>query len=304
MALRSSPPRGRSSSASSSDSPSAASKPGWARSSSSSSSWIPTRKPGAKGIGISNPPITITWTTRFWGQHASSRCSEGLLHLLYAQVRRARGQLLPHPPELAPRGRHPRLRRGSRLLPDVRELPGGPARLPARVHAVLRPEHQLLQALREGLLRPDGGRLGQGQPHLLDACRRARWFSQGREPSGGWGREPLPGNRGHDRRRSARYGKRTALGGGVRRQRLRGRQAARTDEPARGATALRKERDGPQCVRRGGSRALPEHGARRDRSLRGRRYRLGTLPELRASVKARSRPNIGAKAATERVSPR
>ena len=56
-----------------------------------------------------------------------------------------------------------------RLLGDLRALPRRPARLPARVHAVLRPEHKLLQALRQGLLRPDGRRLGQGQPHLL-AC--------------------------------------------------------------------------------------------------------------------------------------
>ena len=50
----------------------------------------------------------------------------------------------------------------------------GPARLPARVHAVLRPEHKLLQALRRRLLRPNSRSLGQGQPYLLDARRRPR----------------------------------------------------------------------------------------------------------------------------------
>ena len=38
--------------------------------------------------------------------------------------------------------------------------------LPARAHALLRPEHQLLQTLCQGLLRPDCGRLGQRQPYL------------------------------------------------------------------------------------------------------------------------------------------
>ena len=66
--------------------------------------------------------------------------------------------------EPARRGRHACICRWSRFLQDVRELHNEPARLPARVHAVLRPERKLLQALRRRLLRPNSRSLGQGQP--------------------------------------------------------------------------------------------------------------------------------------------
>ena len=64
-----------------------------------------------------------------------------------------------------------RLRRRPAAL---RPLHRRPARLHARALALLRPERQLLQALRQGLVRPDRGRLGQGQPDLLAAGRRPR----------------------------------------------------------------------------------------------------------------------------------
>ncbi len=60
----------------------------------------------------------------------------------------------------------PRLRRRPRFLGDLQPLPRGTARLPARAHALLRPEHQLLQTLCQRLLRPYCGRLGQRQPYL------------------------------------------------------------------------------------------------------------------------------------------
>ena len=80
----------------------------------------------------------------------------GLCDHVHGEVQRARGQLVPHPP-VAARGRHAGVRRRARA---VRPLPGRPARLPARADAVQRAQHQLLQALRRGLVRADRGRLG------------------------------------------------------------------------------------------------------------------------------------------------
>ena len=86
----------------------------------------------------------------------------------------------------------------------VRPLPRRPARLPARADAVLRPARQLLQALRAGLVRADRGRLGQRQPHLLDARRRPRPGAARREPAARRRRQPVPGAGGDDRRGPAR----------------------------------------------------------------------------------------------------
>ena len=90
---------------------------------------------------------------------------------LHGQVRRARGQLVPHP-LLA--GRRRRAQRVCRRPPAVRVLPGRAARLPARADPAAGAQHQLLQALRGGLVRPHHGRLGPGQPHLRAARRRPR----------------------------------------------------------------------------------------------------------------------------------
>ena len=70
--------------------------------------------------------------------------------------------------------RRVRRRRRARVLPAVRALRGRPARLPARAVLPVRAEHQLLQALRRGLVRADRGRLGPGQPDLRAAGGRAR----------------------------------------------------------------------------------------------------------------------------------
>jgi glutamine synthetase len=53
-----------------------------------------------------------------------------------------------------------RVPRRPRVLRHLRALPRGADRLPARVHVALRPEHKLVQALRQGLIRPDRGRVG------------------------------------------------------------------------------------------------------------------------------------------------
>ena len=55
-----------------------------------------------------------------------------------------------------------------------RRLPRRPARLPAGADAVLRPERELVQALRRGLVRADGGGVGERQPHLRAARGRPR----------------------------------------------------------------------------------------------------------------------------------
>ena len=68
----------------------------------------------------------------------------------------------------------PRGRRRVRLLEAHGALHRRPARDDARADAVLRAEHQLLQALRRGQLRADRRRLGTRQPHLRAARRRAR----------------------------------------------------------------------------------------------------------------------------------
>ena len=49
-----------------------------------------------------------------------------------------------------------------------------PAGHHGRLHPALRAEHQLLQAVRGRLLRPDHDRLGPGQPHLRHPAGRAR----------------------------------------------------------------------------------------------------------------------------------
>ena len=96
---------------------------------------------------------------------------------VHGEVRRARGQLVPHPPVAARRRRRAgvrrrRRRRPARLLAGVRAFPGRPAARNARADAVLRAEHQQLQAIRRGQLRADRHRVGSRQPHLRVAHRR------------------------------------------------------------------------------------------------------------------------------------
>ena len=73
-----------------------------------------------------------------------------------------------------------------------------------------RAEHQLLQALRPGQLRPDLGPLGAGQPHLRAAAGWARVLAAGGEPGARRRREPVPGGHRDDRGRPARHRPRAA----------------------------------------------------------------------------------------------
>ena len=89
---------------------------------------------------------------------------------VHGQVRRARGQLVPHPLLARRRG-------GAAVRPRpraVRLVPRRPAGGPARADAAAGAEHQLLQALRRRQLRADRRGLGPRQPHLLAARGRAR----------------------------------------------------------------------------------------------------------------------------------
>ena len=90
---------------------------------------------------------------------------------------------------LRARGRLGALRRGPAHL---RGLPGRPAGDAARADALARAEHQLLQALRGRLVRPDDGRLGPRQPHVRAARRRPRAGHARRVPRAGRRRQPLP----------------------------------------------------------------------------------------------------------------
>ena len=153
---------------------------------------------------------------------------------LHGQVRRARGQLVPHPPVAARHRRRGRLRRRRpRRRPQraVRPVHGRAARHDARADLLLRAEHQLLQAFRRRLVRADRGRLGHRQPHLRAAGRRPRRRPAGREPPARWRRQPLPGRRGDDGRRAARHPGRPGAAAGLRGQRLRRRLRARARRP-------------------------------------------------------------------------
>ena len=104
---------------------------------------------------------------------------------------------------------------------------GRPARHDARVHAAVRAEHQLLQAVPGRLVRADRGALGHRQPHLLAAPGRAqRRLAAGGEPGTRRRRQPVPGRRRPGRRCAARHRERAGAGGRVRRQRLRRRVGA------------------------------------------------------------------------------
>ena len=91
---------------------------------------------------------------------------------LHGQVRRARGQLVPHPP-LAHAATTAR-RCSPTTTPLFAPFLAGQLACLQRAVPALRAEHQLLQALRRGLVRADRGRLGRRQPHVRAARRRPR----------------------------------------------------------------------------------------------------------------------------------
>ena len=208
-------------------------------------------------------------------------------HHVHGQAERPRGKLLPHPPVPARcLGRRPGDGRRGRVRPVQagRALPGRPARRAARAGAVLRAEHQLLQALRAGQLRSHLGPLGTGQPHLRAAAGRSRALAPGGEPGARRRREPVPGGRRDDRGRPARHRQRAAARAADDRQRLRRHHSARPAHPARRAGAVGEERAGPGGVRRGGGGALRQLRPGRADRLRGRGDRLGAAARLRATM--------------------
>ena len=137
----------------------------------------------------------------------------------------------------------------------------------------------------DGLLRPDRGRVGSGQPHLRRTAGRRGQGGPDGEPSPGRGREPLPGGRGDARRRSARRRPGAAAGGRDGRERLRFGRAARACHTAGGARPLRDVVGGTGSLRRRGRRPLRQHGRRGARGVQRRRHRLGAAPRLRADVR-------------------
>ena len=94
------------------------------------------------------------------------------------------------------------------------------ARDDRRLHAALRAEHQLLQAVRRRLVRAEHHRLGAGQPHLRGPAGGPGRRRADGEPGSGRGREPLP-RAGRDAgRRAVRHRERAAARGRAGRQRL------------------------------------------------------------------------------------
>ncbi len=157
-----------------------------------------------------------------------------------------------------------------------------------RLHAALRAQRQLLQAVRSRLVRAHRGRLGPGQPDLRDPPGRLWSLGSAGEPGPGRGRQPLPGGRGDDRRRSLRDREEAEAGPGDRGQRLRGRPGAGAAHAARGPGRVRRVggRPGHPRGRRGGP--LHEHGRRGAQGVRVQRHRLGAPSGLRAAVSAPS----------------
>ena len=89
-----------------------------------------------------------------------------------------------------------------------------------RLHAALRPQHQLLQALRRRVVRAQHDRVGPGQPHLRPASGRARRRCPDGEQGPGGRRQSLPGAGRHAGRRAARHRARARARGATDRQRL------------------------------------------------------------------------------------
>ena len=119
-----------------------------------------------------------------------------------------------------------------------------------RVHPAVRTEHQLLQAVRARLVRPDGRGLGSGQPHLLDPAGRSRQLGPPGEPSARRRRQPLHRDRRDDGRRDVRRRERTRAGTGPGRERIHLRQTDRADHTAGSPRPVRRLVHRTRCVRR------------------------------------------------------
>ena len=185
---------------------------------------------------------------------------EGMAITLHGEVRRARGQLVPHPPLAAPRRR---LGRCSTTSPrrSTASSPGCSATL-RELTLFLAPNVNSYKRYRRGLVRPDGRRVGPRQPHVRAARRRPRARAARRVPRPGRRRQPVPRAQRDHRRRPARRRRGARAGAAARGQRVRLRPPARPAHPARSARPLRRQRGGPGGVRRGGRGPLPQRRAR------------------------------------------
>ena len=137
----------------------------WSRAPRASATTASTRSTSATGRRCGPPTSTSIYKTGA----KEIAALEGMSITFMAKYDAARGLVVPHPP-LARRDGSP----DSHATRRFRALRRRPARLPARADAVLRAERQLLQALRERLVRPHRGRLGPRQPHVRGAGRRPR----------------------------------------------------------------------------------------------------------------------------------
>ena len=136
-------------------------------------------------------------------------------------------------------------RRGGRADAALRQLRRRRAGHDGGLHAALRAEHQLLQAVRRRLVRADGDRLGRGQPHLRGAAGRPRRRRADGEPGAGRRRQPLP-RAGRDAgRRAARHRERAGARAAARGQRLHVRTPAGAADAARGPRRVRTARRSP-----------------------------------------------------------
>ena len=205
---------------------------------------------------------------------------------VHGEVQRARGQLLPHPPVAA------RAPTATIVFWDdeagaphaaLRQLRRRRARDDGGLHAALRAEHQLLQAVR----RRARSRRPRSPGARTTAPAPCAWSARG--PARGW-RTGCPGGdvnpylalaammagglHGIENELTAR-----AAAGGQRLHLRRARRCRGTLREAREAFARLADR--PGRLRRRGRRPLHEHGRRRARGLRRRRHRLGAAPRLR-----------------------
>ena len=121
---------------------------------------------------------------------------------LHGEVQRARGQLVPHPLLAGPRRRRQNVFGEDEAMFD--RFVAGQIACMRELTLLFAPQRELLQALRQGLVRADRGGVGPRQPHVLAARGRARAVAADREPPARRRREPLPGPRRDDRRRPAR----------------------------------------------------------------------------------------------------
>ena len=115
---------------------------------------------------------------------------------------------------------------GGRRTPLYDHFVAGVLATARRLHAALRAQHQLLQAVRGRLVRADDDRLGPRQPHLRGAAGRPRRRRADGEPGARRRREPLPRPGRDAGRRPARHRAGADARGRAGRQRLHLRPAA------------------------------------------------------------------------------